>query len=132
MNNSLAFIHVDPAFRHFGDRVDTHVSDEKGNPLCGTKGHFRVGQQVNWENLHYGGPYGCLCKKCRETAVLQLRPKARFWYLDPFSGHERSFGSLRNAVAAAKKEHGTSTIFQVGPGEVNRIVRFVSGLDPLP
>lgn len=108
-----------------------HICGPDGKPLCGCVTPGTPGGSVTWESLHEPR-WTPVCPKCRRKAVLLLRPKAEYWYLSPFNGVKHSFGSLAAARKAAKKEHGTPAIWQLGPGETNKIVEFVEGLDPLP
>lgn len=109
-----------------------HITDRNDVVLCGKRIEGRSLYKADWESIHYRTPFGGLCKECLKAAELRLRPKAVFWYSDPFSGEIKEFPSLRAAVASAKKEHGNSTVWQLGPGDINKIVRFVEGLPALP
>jgi hypothetical protein len=120
----------------FGVRRYAHVTNADGKPLCGTKRPIdRTSLRADWEWLHdtFHTP---VCKECYEAAVLRLRPTATFLYMDPWYGgsKKREFRSLRAARKAASKEHcpGSIAIWQLGPGDTNRIVEFVEGLPPLP
>lgn len=109
-----------------------HITDGNDVVLCGKRIEGRSLYKADWESIHYRIPFGGLCKECLKAAELRLRPKAVFWYLDPFNGGHKEFPSLRAAEKAAAKEHGSVTIHQLGPAETNEIVKFVRGLDPLP
>lgn len=110
-----------------------HIMGPNNRTLCGkSPKRLRELGPANWDRLHESKPWGRYCECCRQRAVLQLRPKAVFWYLDPFNGGNKEFPSLRAAEKAAAKEHGSVTIHQLGPAETNEIVKFVRGLDPLP
>lgn len=108
-----------------------HIATVDGAPLCGSRDAGQIYGTADWEALH-SPRFHRQCPRCRKAAFLVLRPRASFWYLDPFHGNMKEFKSLRAAVSSAKKEHGNSTIWQVGPGDVNKIVLFVKGLDVLP
>lgn len=108
-----------------------HITGTDGTPLCGCRAEGKTYDIADWEALH-SPRWHKQCPKCRQAALLILRPRAVYWYLDPFSGHLKEFRSLRSAKASARKEHGNSTIYQLGPGDINRIAAFVEGMDPLP
>ena len=118
-----------------GRRAHVHVTDAVGKPLCGTKHPVsKTSVLADWEWLHstFRSP---LCEKCLKAAVLRLRPAATFWYQDPWNGSEtHEFHSLGEAKKTASKEHcpGSIAIWQLGPGDTNKIVGFVEGLPPLP
>lgn len=132
METKLTFLLVGTPDHFSKGEVNAHIIDENGDLLCRTNATGHPGLPVTWDRLLHENPYGCICKRCHAAALLRIRPKARFWYLDPFHGNEKSFGSLRGAVSSAKKEHGNSTIWQTGPGDINKIIRFVEGLPVLP
>lgn len=122
--------------RH-GFMENAHVTAEADaagprQTLCGKRMEGTVLHEADWEALHYRTPFGGVCEKCFKTAELRLRPKAKYWYLDPFNGDMKEFDSLREAVAAARKEHGNPWIYQTGPGNINKNVRQVEGLPMLP
>ena len=108
-----------------------HITDDGKTALCGSKDKGKPYDTADWDALH-SPRFHRKCPKCRAAAVLILRPRATYWYLDPFYGNVKEFKSLRSARASALKEHGTSYITQVGPGEINKTVDIVTGLDPLP
>lgn len=108
-----------------------HVTADGKTALCGSKDGGEPRDAADWDALH-SPRFHRRCPKCQQAAVLLLRPRAKFWYLDPFHGAVKEFVSLASAVRSARKEHGNSTIHQTGPGETNRIVKSVEGLDPLP
>lgn len=108
-----------------------HVAGADGSPLCGSRDPGKTYGPADWDALH-SPRFHRRCPKCQQTAVLLLRPRAKFWYLDPFHGAVKEFVSLASAVRSARKEHGNSAIHQTGPGETNRIIKSVKGLDPLP
>lgn len=110
----------------------THITEDGERTLCGKHPGGTILYEADWEALHYRVPFGELCPTCRKAAELHLRPRAVFWYLDPFNGDMKEFKSLRTAVSSAKKKHGNSTIWQLGPGDINKIVRFVEGRPVLP
>lgn len=108
-----------------------HITADGQTTLCGSKDSGEPRDDVDWDALH-GPRFHRQCPRCRAAAVLLLRPKASFHYLDPFHGNVKEFGSLKEARNSAKTEHGTCYIEQVGPGDVHKTVDVVSGLDPLP
>lgn len=119
---------------------DIHITDGSGTTFCGKENVTKTFREADWDTLHgfscgaidFEHPCRHVCKKCYGTAVLRLRPKAQFWFLSPFDGRMNTFKSLAAAVKAARKEHGNTTINQTGPGDVNRIAKFVEGLPALP
>ncbi len=126
-------IYLPVSTHQIGERVKAHIGNPDGTPLCASKKPVRKGMEItSWDNFHYENPYGSICEICKKKAEMIFRPKAKFWYLDPFNGDIKEFGSLRRAVVSAKQEHGSSTIWQLGPGNINKIIETVKGLDPLP
>ena len=110
-----------------------HIMGPNNKTLCGrSPKRLRELGPADWDRLHESKPWGRYCECCRQRAFLRLRPKAVFWYLDPFNGDRKEFPTLREAKKNARKEYGSVTIWQLGPGDVNRIVKFVRGYDPLP
>lgn len=129
----LNYIPVPQNRGRFGrDIINAHITNGNGATLCGRTNEATCGLQVTWDSLHDGTPYGRICPKCREKAILSLRPTATFWFMDPYNGDIRSFGSITSAKRDARKRNGSSTIWQLGPGEINRIVETVNGLPALP
>lgn len=108
-----------------------HICGRNGKALCGFAGKARTYGTVTWDALHEPR-WTRVCPKCRQAAILLLRPKAEYWFISPFRGTKHTFRSLRAAEKAARTEHGTVAVYQLGPGEINKIVKFVNGLDPLP
>ncbi len=127
---TLRFLCTEPPASGSSSTVE-HVARADRTPLCGAAAKGKAYDEAGWVALH-APRFHRQCPACRRAAVLILRPKAKFWYLDPFNGNRKEFGSLRSARASAGKEHGTSTVWQTGPGDVNRIACSVQGLDPLP
>ncbi len=113
-------------------RRPLHIADLSGKTLCGKKAAGKELAKADWDVLHGNIPAGQQCKTCRAKALLLLRPNAQFWYLDPFNGNKKEFTTITEARKTAKTEHGTVTIWQLGPGDINKIVETVHGLDPLP
>lgn len=110
-----------------------HVLTADGGTFCGkSPERFRDLGPADWSTLHEGKPWGLYCEVCRKRAFLRLRPKAVFWYLDPFNGDHKEFPTLKEAEKSASKEHGCVSIHQLGPGEGDKLVKFVRGYDPLP
>ena len=120
-------------YRVYGSPTKTHVVDEdSGRPLCGSSVlGTETFVEATWDWLHQPDPYGEICEKCRKAGILRLRPRAEYWYTDPFSGKRRSFPTLSKARKAASTEPGGATIFQLGPGDVNRIAECVAGRNPI-
>lgn len=118
--------------RHPGLSYIEHITPDDGKTvLCGEKAEGKAWDYAHWRALHT--PRSCrLCPQCREKAILALRPVARFWYLDPLYGNRKDFPTAKEAIMSARTEHGTCTIWQYGPGEINKIIDTVKGLDPLP
>lgn len=108
-----------------------HITADGQTVLCNAKTKGSAWDPVTWDSIH-SPRFHRRCPKCQEAAARLLRPVAVFWYLDPFNGDKKEFPSLNKARKSAKTEHGTCTIWQRGPGETNKIVEFVKGLDPLP
>lgn len=116
----------------YGFPEKAHITDGTGKCLCGADASGTLLHPADWDAVHYRIPHPGVCKGCRQAAILRLRPKAVFWYSDPFNGDTKEFPSLRAAVSSARKEHGNPCIWQVGPGDVNKIVKVVEGLPALP
>ncbi len=109
-----------------------HITPDEGRSvLCGKTIKGRAWDDAHWEALH-SPRFHRQCPLCRSKAILALRPVARFWYLNPFNGDLKEFPTAKEAIMSAQTEHGTCTIWQTGPGEINKIVKFVNGLDTLP
>ena len=109
-----------------------HITDLSGKTLCNKIIKGKILTEADWNVLHENMSAGQWCKSCRAKALLLLRPRAKFWYLDPFNGNEKSFMTITEASKSAKKEHGTCTIWQLGPGDINKIITTIHGLEPLP
>lgn len=108
-----------------------HLTIDGKTALCGTNVKGEPRDAANWETIH-SSRFHRRCPKCQQAAVMLIRPKAAFWYLDPFVGQRKEFRSLQKARKEAKKEHGNCTIWQTGPGETNKIVDVIHGQEPLP
>lgn len=108
-----------------------HISADGQSVLCKAKAKGQVRDAADWEALHTSR-FHRRCPKCQQAAILLLRPEAKYWYADPLHADIKEFGSLPTARKTAKTEHGTSTIWQTGPGETHKIVEFVHGLESLP
>lgn len=111
-----------------------HIAKDNRSAICGTSVEDAPASvsEVTMDNLD---TVGNICPRCRDAAPMRLRPRAKYWYLDPWTGsttHE--FTSLKKAKEAAAREHcaGSVCIWQLGPGRTNRIAAFVEGLPPLP
>jgi hypothetical protein len=120
--------------RHGSLSYTRHITPDHHKAICGVSVADAPASisEVTIDNLDTAGE---ICPRCREAAPMRLRPRARYWYLDPWAGsttHE--FPSLKKAKEAAAKEHcaGSVCIWQLGPGRTNRIAAFVEGLPPLP
>lgn len=127
-------------FKFFGDNPPgigntssvEHITPDGGRSvLCGKKTRGKAWDDANWEALH-SPRFHRQCPLCRSRAILAMRPTARFWYLDPFHGNLKEFPTLKRARQSARTEHGSCTLWQTGPGEVNRIIETVRGMDPIP
>lgn len=119
---------------HGGLQYKDHIADTDGKTLCGATPNGQLGGEVTLDNLDEGR-WTPLCEKCRRSAPLRLRPRASYWYLDPWTGSStREFPTLKKAEKAASKEHcsGSICIHQLGPGRTNKVATFVEGLPPLP
>ena len=127
----LKFFGNDPPGTGNVSSVEHITSDEGQSVLCGKTARGRAWDDADWEALHSPW-FHRQCPLCRNKAILALRPVARFWYQDPFHGDTKEFPTVKHAIRSARTEHGTCTIWQTGPGEINKIIDTVKGLDPLP
>lgn len=125
-------IYLPQSSHQIGAKTRTHIGTPNGVPLCAYKKPVKEGIEVTWDNLHYETPYEGLCETCQKKAKIIFRPKAKFWYMDPFNDDIKEFDKLNDAENSAIKEHGNSTIWQTGPGDINKIIEIAEGLNPLP
>ena len=122
--------------KHGSFSYKRHISPDHRKAICGACVENAPVSTIAWEvTMDNLDTIGGICPQCREAAPMRLRPRATYWYLDPWAGstiHE--FPSLNKAKKSAASEHcpGSVCISQLGPGRTNKVAAFVEGLPPLP